>query len=535
MAKSKAKAPTRLQPGVPVPVKITEPPPSARSLLGSSPSNPNSVAPPANPNLIAVQTRPAGSSGIKIFGGYFSEEYLYNELHGTEAADTYDKMRRSDPTVKMCLNAVKTPIIASPWEIEPATTDDPDHKLHAEFAHHLLFNDMDKPFSKTELLSIAEFGHCVQEVTHKVVLGHPKFGDYIGVKALGWRSPRSILYWRLDPDTGEINHIHQLVTGDLERFVDIPGEFLLVTSLEKEGDLYEGVSLLRAGYGAWKRKNLDLRLMAIGNERNAVPTPTFEVPDGKQNSQEYDNMVEVAENYTSNERSFIAFPSGWKLDFLKSNFDPEKLEKSIRLNNSEIVSGFMANFLLLGSTQSGSRAVSADQSEIFLGALQYIADEAISAINHKLIPQLIKMKYGPQEAYPKLKVTGISDKAGVELANALKALCESQVIQPDDVMEASVRKRYQLPKKSDQGVRLVQAPKSMQQATNVQVTDDPEEHDAPPHVQGAEISVGSLSQAKRLLVQCAGKPNEGTTKALIYKKYPKLKKNPFPPHLKKKP
>lgn len=426
-----------------------------------------SISPPPDPRVIFLQTDALGSSGIKIYAGYFAEEYLLNELQGTAAADLYDRMRRSDAKVKMCLNAVKTPIIAANWEIAPFDTASDEAKLHAGFIEHVLFKDMDRPFSKTEQLSLADFGYVVQEVTYKPVMGHPKYGDYIGIRSLGWRSPRSILYWRLDPTDGRLDHVRQLITGDLERYVDIPGQFLLVASLEKEGDLYEGVSLLRSCLGAWKRKNLYLKLMAIGGERNAVPTPTAEIPAGKQNTAEYQNLIRSLQNYTSHENAYLTFPEGWKIDFLKSNFDPEKLKTMIDFEDSQIVSAFMANFLLLGSTQSGSRAVSMDQSEFFLGSIQYLADEAVSALNHKLIPDLIKMKFGPQAAYPRLQITGIQDRGGKEFAESMKLLAEAQVIQPDDDLEAHVRRRYNVPKKSDQGVRIAKPPADLQPGTNV--------------------------------------------------------------------
>ncbi len=479
MAKKKSSIKPPQPAGKPVPAKIFDKGPQ-KTILPPSSVAPMSIAPPKDPRVIFIQGQPSGSSGTKIYSGYFAEEYLTAELHSTYAADAFDKMRRNDSKVKMAINAVMTPIIAAHWDIHPAEQDNPEMRLHADFAKHVLFKDMDKPFSKVETLSLITFGHSVSEITHKTVFDHPKFGTYVGLKSLGWRSPRSILYWKLNPDDGQIDHIHQLVTGDLQRYVDIPGQFLLVSSLEKEGDNYEGVSLLRAAYGAWKRKNLYLRLMAIGNERNAIPTPTAEIPDNKQNTTEYTNLIASLQNYTSNENSYLTFPAGWKIDFLKNVFDPEKLKSAIDLENSEIVSAFMANFLLLGSTQSGSRAVSMDQSEFFLGAIQYVADEAVSPHNHKLIPELIKMKFGPQESYPTLKVTGISDKAGKELADALKALAEGQIIQPDDAMEEAIRPRYGLPKKSDKGVRIVQAPKSMQQGDNVKETDNPDKFENKP-------------------------------------------------------
>lgn len=458
-----------------IPTKVMDAPDAGSGNVSAmSPSEAKRIQPAGEQKLIIIENRERGSSGTKLYGGYFSEDYLINELHGTAAADAYDKMRRSDAKVKMALNAVKNPIKAAHWEVQPGAPDNPELQKHAEFIDHILFHDMDKPFSKNEILTIADFGFSVFEVTHKAVLNHPKFGTYTGIKSLGWRSPRSILYWRLNTEDGSIDHVHQLATGDLQRYIDIPGDFLIVASLEKEGDNYEGISLLRACYGAWKRKNLSLKMLAIGNERNAIPTPIATIPADKQNSPQYQNLISALQNYTSHENSYMTKPEGWLVEFLKADFDPEKQIRSVEFENGEIVSAFQANFLLLGSTQSGSRAVSEDQSEFFLGGIEYVGDESLSGINHKLIPDLIKMNFGPQEAYPRVKITGISDKAGIELANALKSLAESQYIQPDDVLEDHLRPRYNLPKKSDKGVRIVQAPKAMQQGDNVITTDNPE-------------------------------------------------------------
>ena len=57
-----------------------------------------------------------GSSGTEIFAGELQEEYL-RDLQGTDAADVYDKMRRSDPKIKMISTAMKNPIGAANWEV----------------------------------------------------------------------------------------------------------------------------------------------------------------------------------------------------------------------------------------------------------------------------------------------------------------------------------------------------------------------------------------------------------------------------------
>jgi hypothetical protein len=400
-----------------------------------------------------------GSSGTDISAGQFFEEYLF-ELRGTQAARVWDKMRRSDGKVKMVLSAVKNPLRSATWEIE-AAGDSPEAILQKEFVEHCLFSDMDKDFSETlnESLTMVEFGFSVLEETHKVVLNHPKFGAYNGIRSLGFRSQKTIERWNLDPSTGKIISVSQYAYGDLGKIVDIPGEFLVVFSLDKEGDNYEGISLLRPCYGAWKRKNTYLKLNAIGIEKFAVPAPVLTVPSGKWDTDEYDRAVEILEAYTSHESAYITLPEGWKVDFIKNDFDPARVQGSVDAENKEIVFAFLANFLELGMTGGGgSYALGNDLSDFFLGGIEYIGQQVCGQFNRGPIKRLIDMKFGPQAKYPTLKVSGISDKAGKEFAEILGIFGTGKYITPDDSLEDHLRKRLGIPKRSNVGVRVVNPP-----------------------------------------------------------------------------
>lgn len=405
--------------------------------------------------------QPVGSSGTDIYAGYFTEEYL-QALRGTEAAKVWDKMRRSDGKVKMNLSAVKNPLRSATWEVLPANDSD-QAKLQAEFVSHVLFNDMAKTWQQTltEILTMIDFGYSVFEETHKVVFGHKKFGSYNGLQSLGFRAQKTIETWELDPNTGALAGVKQWVTGDLERRVLIPGEFLVVFTMDKEGDNFEGVSMLRPCYGPWLRKQTNQKLNAIGIEKFAVPTPVLKVPANKFDTKEYDNAVAALEAYTSHQSNYITLPVGWEIDFAKSDFDPAKVQTSIDAENKEITFAFLANFLELGmSGGGGSYALGNDLSDFFLGGIEYIAQNICETLNRKTIKRLVDMKFGPQEEYPKLQASGIADKAGKEFSEILNALAQSKYLTPDDPLEEHLRKRLGLPKKSDQGVRSVGAPVS---------------------------------------------------------------------------
>jgi hypothetical protein len=407
---------------------------------------------------IELSSIPKGSYGTENYSGYASEEYL-TSLRGTERAAIFDKMRRSDPQVVMCLTAVKNPILSANWEIEAADDSD-EAKSDKEFIEHVLFDDMNIEWIDfvKESLTMIDFGHAVFEPIHKVVLNHKKFGNYNGIRTLAWRSPRTIERWNLDSASGELLSVTQMAYGDLNRYVDIPSNCLIVYSVNKEGANYEGISMLRPCYGPWFRKDNYLKLNAIGIEKFAVPTPNVKVPTGKTKGPEYDNMIESLERYLSHQNNYITYPAGWEVTLHSNAYDPTKVETSVDCEDKRMTKAFLANFLELGMNGTGAYSLSNDLSDFFLSGLEHIAGKVASPLNKRVIPQLIMMNRGQRDKYPKLKHSGISDKAGKELAEMLKLYSDGQLITPDDVLEEHLRKRHGLPKSSMTGRRKPATP-----------------------------------------------------------------------------
>lgn len=407
---------------------------------------------------LTVHIEETGSSGTEIFSGYYSEEYL-STLRGTQAADIWDQMRRSDPKVKMVLSAVKNPIKGAHWNIQPGE-DGEQFKLHAELIEQILFRDLDQSWIQqvAEILTQLEFGFSIFERIDKLVTNHSKFGTYHSLAKLAWRSPRTIERWNLDHQTGKILSISQYAYGDLGKVIDIPGEYLVVFSHEKEGNNYEGISALRPCYGPWFRKNSYLKLMAIGMEKFAIPTPYMEVPEGKENSQQYSNAKKVLERYVSHQQQYITIPAGWKLGFANSSFDASKIREAIDKENTEIAHAFLENFLELGSSGSGSYALGTDLSDFFLMGIEHVAKNICETVNRQLIPELIKLNFGPQNSYPQMVCSGIKDKPGKELAEILKLLTDGRLLTPDADLEKNLREKYGLPKKSEDVPPVAPAP-----------------------------------------------------------------------------
>ena len=107
-----------------------------------------------------------------------------------------------------------------------------------------------------------------------------------------------------------------------------------------------------------------------------------------------------------------------------------------------------------------------DLSDFFLTGLEHIAEGTIAEqINRRIIPELIDMKFGPQDEYPKLMPSGISDKAGKELAEVMEILARGQIIKPDDKLEENARKRFSLPEADKTTSRDTKSPESVMNKT----------------------------------------------------------------------
>lgn len=415
--------------------------------------------------VVFVKSDNKGSTGTKSFSGYNNEDYLA-ELRGHRRAELIDKIRRSDPTIIMLLSSIKNLIKSAVWEVEPGD-DSEEAKADAELMKHIFFKDMRDPWDQylNEALTCIEFGHAVFERTHKIVQNHPKFGSYVGIKALGWRSPRTIERWNLNPESGDLLSVTQIAYGDLARYVDMDARYLTVITMNKEGSNYEGISMLRPVYGCYLRKNTYMKLNAIGVEKFAIPTPVVEVPEVDLNSEQFNNMTDVLENFVGHESQYITYPVGWKVTLVSNTYDPEKVEKSVDAEDRRMVNAFLANFLNLGQGSSGgSYALSNDLSDFFMAGLDYIANLIVEDINRTIIPELIKMNKGDRQVYPRIIHSGISDKAGKELAETLNQLATGQYIIPDDKLESYLRQKYNLPKASDEGQRIKQDPQQPPQS-----------------------------------------------------------------------
>ena len=407
---------------------------------------------------VPMSSKQKGSSGTEIYAGYYAEEYIAM-IRGLRGARLYDEMRRSDSQVAMLLSVVKNPIKSAKWDIEPADDSDEARDV-ADFIKHVLFKDIRNPktgkrkaFSDfiEESLTCIEFGYSVFEVVHRMVRGHDEYGDYIGLRDLGFRSQKTIEQWGLKSD-GALDFVRQRANGDTAVEAIMAGENVLVFSLNKEGDNYEGVSMIRPCYGNWLRKNAYLKSMAIGIEKTALGVPVAIMSKEFLASDDYEDqfgeLEELMSQFVAHENSYLILPAGVELGDYNISFDAEKVQKAIDKEDVKMTKRFLANFLELGmgaGGSGGSYSLGSDLSDVFLSGITYIADDLCEKVNMHVIEKIIDAKYGKAKDYPKLVCRGINDKAGKELSEILSTLIDKGVVKASDRLVDFVHDRYGLP------------------------------------------------------------------------------------------
>lgn len=399
----------------------------------------------------AKATEEVGSSGTSLIGGWFREETL-PALQGQKAAEEYDKMRRRESQVAMLLSAIKNALLSATWCFDVPDENNQQQKDMKALCEWQFFEALEDGWQQflEEVLTFIDFGHSVFEgiTASQEVAKLNKLTTYY--KKFGFRAQKTIWRWKLEKGTGRIIAIEQQVYGSevaKSPTVTIPGEFLLVFTNKKEGDNYEGISALRPMYGAYLRKDLYLKLVAIGVEKYAMGTPVGTIPTGKGNSEEKERFEEVLEAYVLNESAWITVPEGWKIEIQKGEFDPSKVVELLKYEDEQMVKAVVANFLALGTGgNGGAYSLGSDLSDFFLGGIQAYANIVCNLVNRKVIPQLVRYNMGDQVDLPKLKCSGVNDKAGKEVAEIAQMLTTAGVVKADMKLEDFMRQLYKWPK-----------------------------------------------------------------------------------------
>lgn len=397
-----------------------------------------------------------------IYSGIITDEDYNRLLTGQSAIRVFEIMRRSDGTVHAALQVCKLPILSASWTIEPASEDQSDIDIANFIEHELFERNVNFHDFVRQALTMLDFGFSITEKTYELTEFEGQ--TRIGIKSLSFRKQKSLFKW--ETENGKPGITQQLAG---ER-ASIPMAKLMIFTNDKEGDNYEGISVLRYAYKHWDMKDKLDRINLVGIEKTAVGVPILITPPNA-DPNEVENAIEGLKNLRANEEGYQKIPQGWDLKMLETGKDNLKMVlPTIQYHDRQIMKSVLAQFFELGATGgSGSRAVSDDQSQLFMLSEESAAKTIATTIQDQLIKQMVDLNYTQvKNGYPKVKFSKIGDDSIEVLANAVAKFVSAGVLTTDPGVEKHVREAAHLPAmtKEVEELHLEKSKLALEQAKN---------------------------------------------------------------------
>lgn len=398
-----------------------------------------------------------GKTGLPVYSGL-----VYDEIDTRLTADVWRKivreMSETDSSIKALLFVIEMIARQVEWEIKPfePTTEDEDLAL---FVRECMFDDMQQTWQDTvaEILSFIPWGWSWFEIVYKRRAGGRKSksgGSRFTDGRIGWRkwairSQESLYEWKFD-EWNEISAMVQMPAPDFDT-LEIPFEKSLHFRTSSHKQNPEGRSILRAAYRNYYRKRHFENIQGIGIERDIAGLPKIGAPleifrenatPDQKALLEY--LKELGENIRQNETSYVIYPleydaKGKKLydiELMSAGGERQfNITEIIDHEDQRMLMSAMADFLLLGSKEVGSYALSDTKVRTFLKALKTWIDTICDTVNRYAIPPLLELNGKSSDRAPYLEAGTLEDISLEVLGTYIDVLIKAGVQFTDEEKE----------------------------------------------------------------------------------------------------
>lgn len=397
-----------------------------------------------------------GATGVRInFGEIYQNDLP--QLRGRKGIRTYAEMSQYEPVIATILFAVEMVIRQVDWSVKPGG-DEPGDEEAANFVEECR-NDMSQSWEDflSDVLTFLPFGFSWHEIVYKTRGGmdtddpqkRSKFDDgRVGWRKLPIRSQESLWAWIYDDDDGNVIAMQQN-TETQKGIVNIPIQKSLVFKTKNNKGIPEGQSVLDRSFRPYFYKKGIQEYEAIGIERELAGLPVIEIPPSLLNPNAsaadkaaLEEFKKIGRRVKRNQQGAVLMPLAYDADGNKKyNFSlltsggkrQIDTDKVIERYNFEMATTLLADFILLGHSQSGTQALSVDKTAMFGRAVSAWLDSIANIFNSFGIPRLMKLNTFNFTNMPVLthgEVSGIDPLQTVEAI--LKLSQAGAVLFPDE-------------------------------------------------------------------------------------------------------
>ena len=365
---------------------------------------------------------------------------------------TYSQMRR-DPRLTAILNSYTLLLRRATWQVDPAGCRDEVVQLVADdLGLPILGDDQPGPARvrgvswpqhlRMALLDLV-YGHMGFEMAAEIRDGQAR------LTALAERMPASISQIHITTDgAGAFDGISQWsLPGSKDQTPDIAASRMVWYAHEREGSQWQGHSLLRSAYAPWLLKREMQRVHATSNRRFGMGIPVVRwLPGTTPTPAQHQAAQQVAETMRSGDQAGAALPPGAIIELVGLSGSVPDTQGFLDWLNKEMAIATLTQFLDLGSSKSGSRALGETFVDFFMLAVEALGDETADTATRQIAGRLVDWNWGESEPVPAIKVVDIGNRPEAT-AEAISTLLAAGGLTPDPELEAAIRTRYGLPQR----------------------------------------------------------------------------------------
>jgi hypothetical protein len=290
------------------------------------------------------------------------------------------------------------------------------------------------------------------------------------------RSQKTISGFKFD-ERGNLDQIKQCpanlagFTPKATTEIEIPYSRLLHFRTDSERNNPLGRSILKNAYYAWDKKTKLEYYEAVGIEREMNGLPVFRIPmeyfmaDPQEDPERYkvfQDFIRIGTNVRNNEQACLFLPSDTDETSNKElfNFDLVASRGTRSIDTSKVIERYdyriaqsmLSDFILMGSSSSGSFALSDNKIGTFIQTLEAYLEIIAEQFNRKAIPTLYRMNGWDDTRTCKLVHKPIGSASLADLGGYLQNI--SSYIVADASLENALRKRADLPERDDSSTFL---------------------------------------------------------------------------------
>lgn len=394
-----------------------------------------------------------GRGGSNTHYGDLRGDEFQAELRGKKGLRKFREIRDNDATVGAIMYATEQVLRDVKLIVEPAD-DSEEAKKAAVFLTEVL-GDMEHTLDDhiSEALSSLTYGFAIFEVVYKR-RGGPDFVDrkryskytdgHFGIRKLASRAQWTINKFDIDEYSGDLKGIEQENSKTYTIGNYIPAVKLIHYRTTTVNNDPSGRSILRNAYKSYTYLTKLQAIEAIAVERELHGVPVGRMPaeylsadateDQKALKVSFQNVLK---DLKLNEQGYALLPSDVYVDdtgkpsairLMDIELITSNGTRNIDINpiieryQHDIARSVMAEFMMLGTSSTGSYALSKSKTDLFLRSMESYINSIYDVLNKQLVEPLWHINGFDLKTMPKLKAGDVAPHDLKELGAFLRNL-----------------------------------------------------------------------------------------------------------------